>query len=66
MTSWSTPSPLKNTEHLKIVMMILEEHHFFIKASKCAFMENELEYLGHFISGEEVKVDQMKIKAMVD
>ncbi|XP_040998177.1 uncharacterized protein LOC121244221 [Juglans microcarpa x Juglans regia] len=41
--------------HLRIVMEILEEHHFFIKASKCAFMEKELEYLGHYISGEGVK-----------
>ncbi|KAF5475241.1 hypothetical protein F2P56_007070, partial [Juglans regia] len=52
--------------HLEVVMKILEEHHFFIKASKCAFMEKELEYLGHFISGEGVKVDQRKIEAMVD
>ncbi|XP_040998183.1 uncharacterized protein K02A2.6-like [Juglans microcarpa x Juglans regia] len=47
--------------HLKVVMKILEEHHIFIKVSKCAFMEKELEYLGHFISGEGVKVDQRKI-----
>ena len=52
--------------HLRIVMGILEEHHFFIKASKCAFMEEELEYLGHYISGEGVKVDQRKIEAMLD
>ncbi|XP_040987625.1 uncharacterized protein LOC121235342 [Juglans microcarpa x Juglans regia] len=52
--------------HLKIVMKILEEHHFFIKASKCTFMEKEHEYLGHFISGEGVKVDQRKIEVMVD
>lgn len=52
--------------HLKVVMKIFEEHHFFIKASKCAFMEKQLEYLGHFISGEGVKVDQRKIEAMVD
>ena len=56
----------EHKNHLRIVMGILEEHHFFIKASKCAFMEKELEYLGHFISGEGVKVDQRKIEAMVD
>lgn len=52
--------------HLKIVIKILEELHFFIKVSKCVFMEKELEYLGHFISGEGVKVNQRKIEAMVD
>lgn len=36
-------------EHLRVVIRILKEHHFFIKASKCTFMEKELEYLGHFI-----------------
>ncbi|KAF5477292.1 hypothetical protein F2P56_003942 [Juglans regia] len=56
----------EHKKHSRVVMKILEEHHFFIKASKCAFMEKELEYLGHFISGEGVKVDQRKIEAMVD
>ncbi|XP_042980015.1 uncharacterized protein LOC122310203 [Carya illinoinensis] len=56
----------EHKNHLRVVMGILEEHHFFIKAFKCAFMEKELEYLGHFISGEGVKVDQRKIEAMVD
>ncbi|XP_042984723.1 uncharacterized protein LOC122313630 [Carya illinoinensis] len=56
----------EHKSHLRIVMKILEEHHFFIKASKCAFMKKKLEYLGHFISGEGVKVDQRKIEAMVD
>lgn len=36
--------------HLKKVLNILEEHHFFINAFKCAFIEKEIEYLGHFIS----------------
>ncbi|XP_041020513.1 uncharacterized mitochondrial protein AtMg00860-like [Juglans microcarpa x Juglans regia] len=56
----------EHKEHLKIVMMILEEHHFFIKTSKCAFIEKELEYIGHFILGERVRVDQGKIEALVD
>ncbi|XP_042954591.1 uncharacterized protein LOC122291003 [Carya illinoinensis] len=56
----------EHKSHLRVVLRILEEHHFFIKASKCAFMERELEYLGHFISGEGVKVDQRKIEAMVE
>ncbi|XP_042942850.1 uncharacterized mitochondrial protein AtMg00860-like [Carya illinoinensis] len=53
-------------EHLSVVMRILEDYHFFIKVSKCTYIEKELEYLGHFISGEGVKVDQRKIEAMVN
>lgn len=34
--------------------------------SKCEFVQGELEYLGHIISGDGVKVDARKIKAMVD
>ncbi|XP_042962448.1 uncharacterized protein LOC122296713 [Carya illinoinensis] len=56
----------EHKQHLEKVLTILEEHHFFIKATKCAFMEKELEYLGHFISGDGVKVDHRKIEAMVD
>ncbi|XP_042976318.1 uncharacterized protein LOC122307482 [Carya illinoinensis] len=56
----------EHKQHLEKVLTILEEHQFFIKATKCAFMKKELEYLGHFISGDGVKVYHRKIEAMVD
>ncbi|XP_038979199.1 uncharacterized protein LOC120109538 [Phoenix dactylifera] len=56
----------EHVKHLEVVLSILEKHHFYIKPSKCAFAQKELEYLGHIISGEGVKVDQRKIEAMVD
>jgi hypothetical protein len=37
----------------------------FVKASKCAFGQQELEYLGHIITNHGVKVDENKIAAMV-
>ncbi|KAL3576808.1 hypothetical protein D5086_022091 [Populus alba] len=37
----------------------------FILASKCAFGKQELEYLGHIVSHQGVKVDNNKIEAMV-
>jgi hypothetical protein len=36
-----------------------------VKASKCAFGQQELEYLGHIITNHGVKVDENKIAAMV-
>ncbi|XP_038988817.1 uncharacterized mitochondrial protein AtMg00860-like [Phoenix dactylifera] len=55
----------EHTEHLGVVLHILEKHHCYIKPFKCAFAQPELEYLGHIISGG-VRVDQRKIEAMVD
>ena len=53
-------------EHVRVVFQILQQHKLFVKFKKCEFGKLELEYLGHFISGEGVKVDQSKIQAMLD
>lgn len=34
--------------------------------SKCEFVKEELEYLGHIILEDRVRVDAIKIEAMVD
>ena len=52
--------------HLETVLGLLEEHNFFIKLAKCEFVQEELEYLRHIISGKGVKVDNKKIETMVD
>lgn len=51
--------------HLRTTMGILAAHEFFIKPSKCAFGQKEVEYLGHIITCEGVRVDPKKIEAMV-
>ena len=51
---------------LETALGLLEEHHFFIKLAKCEFVQEELEYLGHIISENGVKVDRKKIETMVD
>lgn len=53
-------------QHLWIVLELLRQHHLFVKLKKCEFGKLELEYLGHIISGEGIKVDQVKIQAMID
>lgn len=52
-------------KHVKQTLEILREQQFFIKASKCNFGQQELEYLGHIVTCNGVKVDENKIAAMV-
>lgn len=51
--------------HVKQTLAILRQHQFFVKASKCVFGQQELEYLGHIVTNQGVKVDGSKVVAMV-
>jgi hypothetical protein len=44
----------------------LEEKQLYANPSKCSFGVQEVEYLGHIVSHEGVKVDPNKIKAMME
>ncbi|CAA0834237.1 Uncharacterized mitochondrial protein AtMg00860, partial [Striga hermonthica] len=57
---------VEHLEHLRLVLEVLEANSFHIKPSKCSFGQEMVEYLGHFITYEGVKVDPRKIEAMVD
>ena len=45
-------------------MSTLREHKLYDKLSKCGFWLDEVEFLGHVISKEEVLVDPAKIQAV--
>jgi hypothetical protein len=47
------------------VLQLLKEQQLYAKPSKC-FFGVEVEYLGHIVSHEGVKVDPNKIKAMMN
>lgn len=54
-------------EHLELlhqVFQILRQNRFYIKLSKCAFAQTEVEYLGHNISGKGVATKASKIAAV--
>ena len=53
-------------KHLGQVLSLLEENQFYVKISKCTFGKEEVEYLGHIISKNGVKVDPNKIKAIIE
>ncbi len=53
-----------HVEHVDRVLQLLEEKQLYAKRSKCFFGVQEVEYLGHIVSHEGVKVDPSKIKAI--
>ena len=56
----------EHIQHVDRVLQILKEKQLYAKPSKCFFGVKEVEYLGHIVSHEGVKVDPNKIKAMMD
>ena len=48
------------------VLAILNANRFYAKMSKCTFGKEEVNYLGHVISKEGVKVDPKKIKSITE
>eukprot|EP00253_Pinus_taeda_P028524 PITA_28524 len=53
-----------HVEHVDKVLKLLEEKQLYAKISKRFFGVQEVEYMGHIISHEGVKVDLSKIKAI--
>jgi hypothetical protein len=52
--------------HVDKVLQLLKEKQLYATPSKCFFGVKEVDYLGHILSHEGVKVDPNKIKAMMD
>jgi hypothetical protein len=50
--------------HLRAVLNLLQQHQLFVKASKCSFAQQELDYLGHIIGKHGVATDQSKVAAV--
>jgi hypothetical protein len=55
-----------HVQHVDKVIQLLKEKKLYDKLSKCFFGVKEVEYLGHIVSHEGVKVDPNKINAMMD
>lgn len=53
-----------HVQHVDMVLKLLEEKKLYAKISKCFFGVQEVEYLGHIVSHEGVKIDPNKIKGI--
>jgi hypothetical protein len=55
-----------HVRHVDKVLQLIKEQQLYAKPSKCFFGVKEVEYFGHIVSHEGVKVDPNKIKSMMD
>jgi hypothetical protein len=46
------------------VLDLLQSHKLYLKPEKCDWEKLEVKYLGHIISGSNVKMDPAKIEAI--
>ena len=60
-----SPSLNQHLIHLKTTLDILKSNQLFIKKSKCAFGQGQVEYLGHIISKGGVRTNPRKVEAIV-
>jgi len=51
-------------DHLTQVMLILEREKLFGNLKKCAFFTLEVTFLGYIVTGDVIKADESKIKAI--
>jgi hypothetical protein len=50
--------------HIKVcreILAVFRKHHLSLKPEKCVFLQKEIRYLGHIISGEALKPDPVKL-----
>ena len=55
----------KHLKHLEMVLKLLIKESIYGKLSKCLFGTTKIDYLGHTISGEGVKMDKAKVSTLM-
>ena len=55
-----------HVHHVRQVLEQLKQHQLLAKPSKCEFFAQEVEYLGHIVTSEGIKVDESKIRVIQD
>ncbi|KAL8112978.1 hypothetical protein AgCh_020338 [Apium graveolens] len=74
VSPWGTPVLYVNKkdgkedhkEHLRISLEILRKERLYAKFSKCEFWLKEVQFLGHVVNKEGIKVDPAKIETVMN
>ncbi|GJX79916.1 putative reverse transcriptase domain-containing protein [Tanacetum coccineum] len=53
----------EHVEHLRLVLELLNKEKLYAKFSKCEFWLREVQFIGHVINGNGIRVDSSKIEA---
>eukprot|EP00798_Chlamydomonas_sp_ICE-L_P018032 gene18032-biopygen26983 len=56
----------EHEKHIRMVLQRLEDNHLFLSREKCRFFQPEVKYLGHVLSGDGIRVNATKVKAVND
>ena len=56
----------EHAEHLRLVLERLRTQKLFAKISKCSFFQHEIEFLGHLVSGDGLRMLDDKVEANVE
>ncbi|KAI3746350.1 hypothetical protein L6452_08780 [Arctium lappa] len=59
-------SESEHEQHLREVLEVLRKERLYAKFSKCDFWLKEIQFLGHVVTRDGVKVDPSKIEAMMN
>jgi len=61
-----SPSWSSHLHHLEVVLKLLQQHKLFARISKCSFGLQQIQYLGHTVSGEGVPMEKEKVQAVIN
>jgi hypothetical protein len=53
-------------QHLRTVLSILKENHFYAKLSKCSFFQKETKFLGYMVDRDGIKMDPDKVSSILN
>ncbi|MGQ3348719.1 reverse transcriptase domain-containing protein, partial [Bosea sp. (in: a-proteobacteria)] len=59
-------SAADHAKHLDLVLKRLREHELYAKLKKCDFNKPEVNFLGHVVCAEGIKVDPSKVKVVAE